>query len=59
MTCCMIDITDVNVVNIGDIVTLYGNENNKIKLEYIGKQIDKHIPEILCNINHSIPRLCV
>ena len=61
MTFCMIDVTDIDVVTMGDVVTLYGNmENmNEITVDYIGKQLDKSVSEILCSISEKIPRLCI
>ena len=61
MNLCMVDITDVENVKIGDIVTIYGFVEGKeeISIPYIAKLLETNNYEILCKINNKIPRICV
>lgn len=61
MNLCMTDVTDIENVNIGDVVTLYGDVENikEININHISK-LSETIPyEILCKINCRLQRICV
>lgn len=61
MNLCMIDVTDVENVKIGDIVTLYGEIENfkEISIYNISKLLGTNNYEVLCNISDKLPRICL
>jgi alanine racemase len=57
---CMIDITDIDGVNIGDEVILIGeDENNKFTADTIADLIGTINYEVLCMISKRVPRVYV
>ena len=54
---CMIDITDVDNIKVGDEVVIFDNEN--IKVEDIANICNTINYEILCNISPRVPRLFI
>lgn len=56
---CMIDVTDVNNINIGDEVILFGksSEGAEIPIENIASIMGTINYEILCVIGKRIPRV--
>lgn len=57
MDSCMVDITDIDNVNVGDNIIIF--DNNIITLEEIANECDTINYEILCNINNRIPRIFI
>lgn len=58
MNMCMIDITDIDNVNVGDEVILIGEyKNKKIIVEDLAKQCDTINYEFITRINESIKRI--
>lgn len=57
---CMIDVTDIPNVSVGDEVVLFGRQGDAvIPLEEIAGLIGTINHEILCNINRRVPRVYV
>ena len=57
---CMIDVTDVPDVQVGDECVLFGCQGNEyIDLEELAALIGTIDHEILCNINRRVPRVYV
>lgn len=57
---CMIDVTDIPDVQIGDEVVLFGQQGGEaIPLEEIAGLIGTIDHEILCNINRRVPRVYI
>ncbi|HLR34482.1 MAG TPA: alanine racemase [Tissierellales bacterium] len=55
---CMIDLTGVNNVNIGDEVIIFGGENNSyMPIEEVAKKIGTINYEIVCMVGRRIPRI--
>lgn len=55
---CMIDVTDIPDVRIGDEVVLFGEQGGKtISLEEVAHLAGTINHEILCNINRRVPRI--
>lgn len=52
---CMIDVTNVNNINVGDEVILFGN--GKISADDIAKSMDTINYEVLCLVSKRIPRI--
>ena len=61
MNLCMIDVTDIENVKFGDIVTLYGEIENfkEISIYNISKLLGTNNYEVLCNISEKLPRICL
>lgn len=57
MDSCMVDITDINNVKVGDEVLIF--DNKIITLEEIADQCNTINYEILCNINNRVPRVFI
>lgn len=54
----MVDVTDIENVKVGDVVTLLGTDGNeKITLEEIADVSDTFNYELACNINMRVPRI--
>lgn len=55
---CMIDVTDIEDLKVGDIVTIIGEENGiSYTADDIASQIDTINYEVICNINKRVPRV--
>lgn len=54
MDSCMVDVTELSNINIGDEVIIWDNEN--IKLEDLADRCDTINYEILCSISDRVPR---
>ena len=52
---CMIDVTNVNNVNVGDEVTVFGSET--VTADYLAKMLSTINYEIVCMVNKRIPRV--
>jgi len=61
MNLSMADVTDIENINLNDIVTIYGEIENvkETKIETISKILGTNNYEVLCNINKKIPRICI
>lgn len=54
----MIDVTDIHNTNIGDTVTLFGNDNNNfLSIQQISKWADTIPYEIMCVLGRRVPRI--
>lgn len=57
---CMIDVTDVNNINIGDEVILFGTgENLELPVESLAEKMGTINYEILCMVGKRIPRIYI
>jgi alanine racemase len=57
---CMIDVSDIPDVKVGDEVVLFGTQGNEtIRTEEIAEKCGTIVHEITCNINRRIPRVYV
>lgn len=57
---CMIDVTDIPDVQVGDEVVLFGKQGDEtIPVEEIAGMVGTIDHEILCNINRRVPRIYV
>ena len=57
---CMIDVTNVNNINVGDEVTLFGNAGkDNLPIEYIAEKFGTINYEISCIIGKRIPRIYI
>ncbi|MCM1988462.1 alanine racemase [Oceanirhabdus seepicola] len=57
---CMIDLTQIDNVNIGDEVILIGEDgNNKLNADYIASGLNTISYEVLCMIGKRVPRVYV
>ena len=57
---CMIDVTTVNNINIGDEVTLFGSDGEQnIPIEYIADKMGTINYEIACIVGRRIPRVYI
>ena len=54
---CMIDVTNVNNINVGDTVTLFGDEI--VSVDDIAKKMGTINYEILCIVGKRIPRIYI
>ena len=54
MDLCMVDVTDIPDVQVGDEVTIIGAD---LPCEHMAQQLDTIAYEILCSINKRIPRI--
>lgn len=55
---CMIDVTDVNNISVGDYVTVFGSDNDlKLPVENLSDICGTINYEILCNIGKRVPRV--
>lgn len=55
---CMIDITDINNVSIGDEVILIGNDGKlEISVDHIAKMLGTINYEVICMISRRVPRV--
>jgi alanine racemase len=55
---CLIDITHVPEANVGDVVTLIGNEDNA-SADHWAELLGTISWEILCGFKHRLPRITV
>ncbi len=56
---CMIDVTDVQGVSVGDEVVLYGGGYDYLSVTAIAEKIGTISYEVLCNIGQRVPRIYV
>ena len=57
---CMIDVTDVNNINIGDEVILFGTGDNlELPVESLAEKMGTINYEILCMVGKRIPRIYI
>lgn len=57
---CMIDVTEIDGVKIGDEVILIGeDENNKFSADIVGELLDTISYEVVCMISKRVPRVYV
>ncbi|MCE5315438.1 MAG: alanine racemase [Armatimonadota bacterium] len=54
---CMIDVTDVPGVGVGDEVTLYGGGYDFLSVSHIAEKVGTISYEVLCNIGQRVPRV--
>ena len=60
MDMCMIDVTDIEGVELGDEVIIMGEEDNiKYNADDIAQNIDTINYEILCSISKRVPRVFI
>ncbi len=60
MDMCMIDVSDIDNVNIGDEVVLFGNQDNELlPVDELAEILGTINYEIICRINRRVPRLYV
>jgi len=61
MNLCMIDVTDIEIINVGDVVILYGDVENvkEISIQHVSKILETSSYEVLCSINPRLPRICI
>ena len=60
MDMCMIDVTDIEGVELGDDVIIMGEEDNiKYNADDIAQNIDTINYEILCSISKRVPRVFI
>ncbi|ETT86598.1 alanine racemase [Viridibacillus sp. FSL R5-0477] len=58
MDFCMIDVTDIKDVNIGDEVVVYGDQGNHfISLDEVANVLETISNEVACNLGHRVPRI--
>lgn len=58
MDFCMIDVTDIKGVNIGDEVVIYGDQgNHSISLDEVANMLGTISNEVACNLDHRVPRI--
>ncbi|WP_335505205.1 alanine racemase [Bacillus sp. JJ722] len=58
MDFCMIDVTDIKGVNIGDEVVVYGGQGNQfISLDEVANMLGTISYEVACNLGHRVPRI--
>lgn len=56
---CMIDVTDVNNINTGDEVIIFGTGKNSVPIEELAKAVGTISYELLCNVSRRVPRCYV
>jgi alanine racemase len=57
---CMIDVTDVNNINIGDEVVIFGSSNGiNISIDDVAKALGTINYEIVCMIGKRVPRVYI
>lgn len=57
---CMIDVTDIPDVAVGDEVVLFGKQGDaEIQLVELAEKAGTIVHEILCNMNRRVPRVYV
>ncbi|WP_416827372.1 alanine racemase [Ectobacillus polymachus] len=58
MDFCMIDVTDIKGVNIGDEVVVYGGQGNHlISLDEVANMLETISFEVACNLGQRVPRI--
>lgn len=58
MDFCMIDVTEIKGVNIGDEVVVYGDQGNHfISLDEVANMLGTISYEVACNLGHRVPRI--
>lgn len=57
---CMIDVTDINGVEVGDEVVIFGEQGGKkITADDIAKKINTISYEVYCGISRRVPRIYI
>ena len=56
---CMIDVTEIDDVNIGDEVVLFGYEEGALSADDIAKRLNTISYEVLCMVGRRVPRIYV
>ena len=57
---CMIDVTKVNNINIGDEVTLFGGEGNRnVTVDDIAEKLGTINYEVTCDVGRRVPRIYI
>ncbi|MGB9678495.1 MAG: alanine racemase [Thermoanaerobacteraceae bacterium] len=57
---CMIDVTDIKGVNVGDDVVLFGEQGDKnIKVEEVADKLNTIPYEVYCSISRRVPRIYI
>ncbi len=56
---CMIDVTNVHTINVGDEVTVIGDENTHISADHLAELIGTINYEIVCAIGKRVPRIYI
>lgn len=58
MDFCMINVTDIKGVNIGDEVVVYGGQGNHlISLDEVANMLGTISFEVACNLGQRVPRI--
>ena len=56
---CMIDISAVNNINVGDEVTLFGDPENTLSAENVAEVLGTIGYEMVCGVGHRVPRIYI
>ena len=57
MDLSMLDVTDVPEVNLGDVVTIYGQDGDKsIHVDQVARQLGTVTSDLLCSLGRRVPR---
>ncbi len=56
---CMIDISAVNNINVGDEVTLFGDPENRLSAEKVAGVLGTIGYELVCGVGHRVPRIYI
>ena len=56
---CMLDVTEIDNINIGDEVVIFGYEDGVFNADYIANLLGTISYEILCMISRRVPRVYV
>jgi len=56
---CMIDVTTVHNINIGDEVTVIGDESTNISIDHVAELIGTINYEVVCAIGKRVPRMYI
>lgn len=56
---CMIDVTNVHNINVGDEVTVIGDESTNISVDHIANLIGTINYEVVCAISQRVPRIYI
>ncbi len=56
---CMIDISAVNNINVGDEVTLFGNASEQVHTEAIAQLLGTIGYELVCGVGRRVPRIYI
>ena len=56
---CMIDVTNVHNISVGDEVTVIGDESTNISVDHIADLIGTINYEVVCAIGQRVPRIYI